>query len=130
VELVITPDTQIDESLLPGRDLVTILGNLVDNAMDAAIDGQGAPKVFVTVQKTPEEMLIRVADTGHGLNEEAAMAAFSRGWSTKDDNRGLGLALVGQTVRRYGGTIELSQDVGAVFTVRVPAQERSRGLAK
>ncbi|MBP2324617.1 sensor histidine kinase regulating citrate/malate metabolism [Kibdelosporangium banguiense] len=122
VELVITPDTQIDESMLPGRDLVTILGNLIDNAMDAAVDGEGAPKVFVTVQKSSAELLMRVADTGRGLDEEASRAAFSRGWSTKDDNRGLGLALVGQTVRRYGGSIELSQDVGAVFTVRIPVE--------
>jgi sensor histidine kinase regulating citrate/malate metabolism len=122
VELVITPDTQIDESSMPGRDLVTILGNLIDNALDAAVDSEITPKVFVTVQKTPAELLLRVADTGPGLDEDASRAAFTRGWSTKDNNRGLGLALVGQTVRRYGGTIDLSQDVGAVFTVRLPAE--------
>jgi sensor histidine kinase regulating citrate/malate metabolism len=120
VELVITPDTQIDETVLPGRDLVTILGNLIDNAMDAAVEGEEPPKVFVTVKKTDSGVVMRVADTGRGLDEEASRAAFERGWSTKDSNRGLGLALVGQTVRRYGGTIELSREIGAVFTVRLP----------
>ncbi|WP_415830442.1 sensor histidine kinase, partial [Kibdelosporangium persicum] len=52
VELVITPDTHIDETTLPGRDLVTILGNLIDNALDAAVEGTQPPRVFVTVRKT------------------------------------------------------------------------------
>ncbi|NRN65669.1 Signal transduction histidine kinase regulating citrate/malate metabolism [Kibdelosporangium sp. 4NS15] len=120
VELVITPDTHIDETTLPGRDLVTILGNLIDNALDAAVEGTQPPRVFVTVRKTGTDVVVRVADTGPGLDDETSQAAFTRGWSTKDSNRGLGLALVGQTVRRYGGTIELGQDVGAVFTVRLP----------
>jgi sensor histidine kinase regulating citrate/malate metabolism len=117
VELVITQDTEIDETSLQGRDLVTILGNLIDNAMDAAVDGAEAPRVLVTVRETSGGLLLKVADTGRGLND---MAAFERGWSTKDGSRGLGLALVGQTVRRYGGTIELGHDVGAVFTVHLP----------
>ncbi|MEV4315135.1 sensor histidine kinase [Actinocrispum sp. NPDC049592] len=117
VELVITPESHIDETALPGRDLVTILGNLIDNAMDAALEGAQPPKVLVTVRKTADEVLLRVADTGHGLD---TMAAFERGWSTKDGSRGLGLALVGQTVRRNRGTIELGHDVGAVFTVHLP----------
>ncbi|ALG12331.1 sensor histidine kinase [Kibdelosporangium phytohabitans] len=121
VELVITPDTHIEETALPGRDLVTILGNLIDNAFDAAIEGDEAPKVHVTVRSADPGVLIRVADTGPGLDEDASRAAFTRGWSTKDSSRGLGLALVGQAVRRYGGTIELGQEIGAVFTVRLPA---------
>ncbi|SMD05806.1 ATP-binding protein [Kibdelosporangium aridum] len=125
VELVITPDTHIDETAMPGRDLVTILGNLIDNALDAAVEGTEAPKVFVTVRKSNSELILRVADTGPGLDDETSRAAFTRGWSTKDSNRGLGLALVGQTVRRYGGTIELGQEIGAVFTVRLPADGRS-----
>ncbi|TCO53151.1 ATP-binding protein [Actinocrispum wychmicini] len=120
IELVVTPDTQIDETSLPGRDLVTVLGNLIDNAMDAALDGDEPAKVFVTVRKSASSVVLRVADTGRGL--EASQAAFERGWSTKDGNRGLGLALVGQTVRRYGGTIEVGHDGGAVFTVRIPEE--------
>lgn len=120
VELVITPETYVAETSLPGRDLVTILGNLIDNAFDAAAEGSPPPKVSVTVRGAEPGVYIQVADTGPGLDEEAARAASTRGWSTKDASRGLGLALVGQTVRRYGGTIELGQDVGAVFTVRLP----------
>ena len=125
-ELVITPETEIDDAVLGGalvpRDVVTILGNLIDNALDAALEAGAAPKVFVTARAEGGELLLRVADTGRGLSAESVPAAFGRGWSTKADaGRGLGLALVQQAVRRGGGTIEVGGgERGAVFTVRLP----------
>jgi sensor histidine kinase regulating citrate/malate metabolism len=122
-ELVITQDTEIDDAVLGGalasRDAVTILGNLIDNALDAALESGHAPKVFVTASAEAGELLLRVEDTGPGL--AAGEVAFDRGWSTKAGGRGLGLALVRQAVRRSGGTIEVSRgERGAVFTVRLP----------
>ena len=128
-ELVITPETEIDDAVLGGalvpRDVVTILGNLIDNALDAALEAGTAPKVFVTARAEDGELLLRVADTGRGLSAESVPAAFGRGWSTKatttGGGRGLGLALVQQAVRRGGGTIEVGGgERGAVFTVRLP----------
>lgn len=126
-ELVITPETEIDDAVLGGtlapRDVVTILGNLIDNALDAALEGGNTPKVFVTARTEDGALLLCVEDTGPGL--AAGEVAFDRGWSTKASGtghgRGLGLALVRQAVRRGNGTIELSRgERGAVFTVRLP----------
>jgi sensor histidine kinase regulating citrate/malate metabolism len=120
--LVITEDTEIDETALDGdgaRDVVTILGNLIDNGLDAALEGGGQPKVFVTARTEGGELVLRVADTGRGLDPDRMHEAFDRGWSTKPGNRGLGLALVGQAVRRNRGTIEVGTEGGAVFTVRL-----------
>ncbi|MDT0341402.1 ATP-binding protein [Streptomyces litchfieldiae] len=124
-ELVLTPDSRIDDGVLPGtlaaRDLVTILGNLVDNAIDAAVDAATAAgpaaRITVTARAADGELLLRVTDTGPGLSPAAADAAFTRGWTTKSEGRGLGLALVRQAVRRNGGTVEAA---GATFTVRLP----------
>jgi two-component system CitB family sensor kinase len=127
VELTITPDTMIDDATLgvAARDLVTILGNLIDNGIDAAVHGGGRPAVVVTARAGADELLLRVADTGPGVPDDADV--FRRGWSTKaEDGHGLGLALVGQAVRRYGGTVEVGRDGGAVFTVRLPRQEADR----
>ncbi|QUH00818.1 sensor histidine kinase [Saccharopolyspora erythraea] len=123
VEVVLSEDTEIDDSVsgqVDSRDLVTILGNLIDNAVEATQDAAD-PKVVVTARRTGAELMIRVADNGPGIDPEAAQRVFQRGWSTKDGSRGLGLALVGQSVRRYGGTVEVGDDGGAVFTVRLPA---------
>jgi sensor histidine kinase regulating citrate/malate metabolism len=130
VEFTITPDTVIEDlgPAITGRDLVTILGNLVDNGIDAAVRGAGGrPAVVVTARSGDGGLFLRVADNGPGVPEEAVEDMFRRGWSTKAaEGHGLGLALVGQAVRRYGGSVEVGRDGGAVFTVRLPKQEAPR----
>ncbi|WP_326836743.1 sensor histidine kinase [Amycolatopsis rhabdoformis] len=130
VDFTITPDTVIEDlgGGIAGRDLVTILGNLVDNGIDAAARGGGErPGVVVTALTDDEGLLLRVADNGPGVPEEAVEDMFRRGWSTKaTEGHGLGLALVAQAVRRYGGAVEVGRDTGAVFTVRLPRQEALR----
>jgi two-component system, CitB family, sensor kinase len=132
VELVLTPDTRIADDVTHGmepRDLVTILGNLVDNAIDAAADGETRPaKVFVTVRAADGALVLRVADTGRGVEGDAARNLFRRGWSTKPGDRpsgrGLGLALVAQAAARNDGHVDVDRDAGAVFTVTLPLREK------
>jgi sensor histidine kinase regulating citrate/malate metabolism len=129
VELVVSRDSRIDDGLLPpslpARDLVTILGNLIDNAMDAAQGSSGA-RVTVTAYTDESGLVLRVADTGAGVHPAHAEAVFERGWSTKPatdpGGRGLGLALVRQTARRHEGTLTVSESAGggAEFEARVP----------
>src|SRR5262249_43712114 len=123
VDLVVSPDTAMGSVPLTSRDLVTLVGNLIDNAIDAAADGDPPRRVEVALKEGDGSLLVRVADTGAGLDPEQVAPAFERGWSTKPGSalhgRGLGLALVGQVVRRYGGEIEVGREVGAVFTVRL-----------
>ncbi|MEU3795906.1 sensor histidine kinase [Streptomyces fructofermentans] len=128
VELVVSSESSIDDGLLPeslpSRDLVTVLGNLIDNAMDAAQGSAGA-RVTVTARADTESLVLRVTDTGAGIDPAHAEAVFRRGWSTKPagpGGRGLGLALVRQTVARYGGTLTVSDAAGggASFEVRLP----------
>ncbi|WP_344678674.1 sensor histidine kinase [Saccharopolyspora taberi] len=128
VEVVLSPDTEVDDTLLghvDARDLVTVLGNLIDNAVEAIADVPH-PRVEVTARSTDEHVLIRVADNGPGIDPDVAQRVFQRGWSTKEGERGLGLALVGQSVRRYGGSIDVTNDGGAVFTVLLPLREVAR----
>ncbi|MFF8613199.1 ATP-binding protein [Streptomyces sp. NPDC015350] len=145
VELVLAEDSLIDDGSLPPtlshRDLVTILGNLIDNAVDAASEAAaGAPgsgpgrreaaagqpggraRVTVTALAGEDGLLLRVADTGAGIDPDAAAEVFARGWSTHGAGRGIGLALVRQAVHRNGGSVALDRgaDGGAEFTVRLP----------
>ncbi|MFF5256648.1 ATP-binding protein [Streptomyces leeuwenhoekii] len=129
VELVVSPDSRLDDGLLPpslpARDLVTILGNLIDNALDAA---QGSERARVTVTaytRADAELVLRVADTGTGVDPALAELVFQRGFTTKPagpDGRGLGLALVRQAVHRHEGTLSVTEaaEGGAVFEVRLP----------
>ena len=129
VDLRLEPEAHIPDGLADPRDLITIVGNLVDNAVDAA---QAAPSprwVSLGGRVEGEHAVLRVCDSGPGLDPADAERAFTRGWSTKESRdgrpRGLGLALVGRAVRRAGGTVRVERgEPGAVFVVRLPARER------
>lgn len=135
VELVIGEDTVIEGAVEP-RDLVTILGNLIDNAVDAAIEGAAdrPPRVGVSAREEDGALVLEVSDSGPGVDPSAVPAMFRRGWTTKASGgpvgHGLGLALVGQAVRRNGGDVRVSASGsgrGAVFTVRLPLAARAAG---
>lgn len=125
VELSISEDSELDDLGLDERDLVTIIGNLIDNAVEAAMSGIPPARVDVHLRAEGATCLIRVTDSGTGLDAAAADEIFRRGWTTKGSGRGLGLAMVAQAVRRLRGTIEVGHDGGAVFTVRLPLPAES-----
>ena len=134
VELVVSEDSSMDDGLLPdslpARDLVTVLGNLIDNAVDAAQGSVGA-RVTVTAVADEQELVLRVTDTGDGVDAAHREAVFQRGWSTKPSGpggRGLGLALVRQVVGRHDGTLIVTEahGGGASFEVRLPLSSAER----
>ncbi|UGQ11488.1 sensor histidine kinase [Yinghuangia sp. ASG 101] len=130
VHLTVTADRAPDlEAYCEPGDLVTVLGNLVDNAIDAAASAPPPRTVEVTVEAGTgprPELVVVVADSGPGVDAESAARIFERGWSTKASHgpqgRGLGLALVRQITERHGGAITVAQRPcqGAEFTVRMP----------
>ncbi|MEU5255358.1 sensor histidine kinase [Streptomyces longwoodensis] len=137
VELVVSGDSRLDDGVLPAslsaRDLVTILGNLIDNAVDAA-QGSTRARVTVTAYATEPtagaggaggELVLKVADTGPGVDGGHTDLVFQRGFSTKPSGpggRGLGLALVRQAVHRHAGDLSVAgaEGGGAEFVVRLP----------
>ncbi|WP_430782607.1 sensor histidine kinase [Actinoplanes sp. G11-F43] len=122
VELTIDGGSRLTTSLLRGRDLITVVGNLIDNALEAVAETPSPRRVGVLVREQDGEVLVRVADNGPGLSPDQAAAAFQRGWSTKGAGHGIGLSLVRQVAERYGGTYDIrgGSGGGAVITVRLP----------
>jgi sensor histidine kinase regulating citrate/malate metabolism len=125
IDLHIDESTRLeDDQEVPPGDLVTVVGNLLDNAMDAVAESE-TRRVDVALVQADGRLLVRVEDSGPGLADDLVEQAFARGWSTKPDTgaagRGLGLALVGQVVRRFGGTVEVGRSAlgGATFEVRL-----------
>lgn len=116
----IDPDTPA--SPLSPVDSVAVLGNLIDNAMDAAATGT---ERWMQVSLQPSEdggILLEVSDGGDGIPSELRERVFAHGFSTKPagaQGRGVGLALVRSVVAGVGGTVEVSAHP-TTFTVILP----------
>lgn len=126
VELGLGEGAQVPAGLADPRDLVTIVGNLLDNAVDAALDGPEPRWVRLDAGCDDAGFVLRVTDSGPGIDDPEA--AFASGWSTKPADgmgRGLGLALVRRAVHRHGGTVSAgtASGGGAELRVRLPVPE-------
>ena len=123
VTFVIEPGSllpKLDERL--ATDTSTVLGNLVDNALDAAA---GSPDPFVVVEVIlhGDVVRIQVRDSGPGVDSAMQHRVFTHGFSTKDsegDDHGIGLALVRVICRKRGGDVTVHNDDGAVFVATLP----------
>ncbi|WP_394941243.1 ATP-binding protein [Psychromicrobium sp. YIM B11713] len=127
IELRVSWDESVSLEQVAPHDVLTIVGNLLDNAMDAAAltpSSAAARWVSLELRREGDQALLRVSDSGPGVELSDASMIFQRGFSTKEADetgRGIGLALVRQTVLRLGGELSLdSGEAGAVFTVRLP----------
>lgn len=108
-------------------DMVTLLGNLVDNALDACGTEDA---LAVAVHSGSRGIEVVVEDSGPGVDPALSAHVFEAGVSTKDPRartRGVGLALVRRISRRHAGSVALDRSPlgGARFTVRLPLRETS-----
>jgi two-component system CitB family sensor kinase len=130
IELVLTGDSWLGDVPAKSQALTTILGNLIDNALDALAGARpadaGPGRVTVTLVEDEDRLRVEVADNGPGIAAADLDAVFVDGFSTKPASgslrRGLGLALVHRLVQRLGGRIAVTGGPGAVFTVDLPAE--------
>lgn len=134
VAVRIDPTSRLDHVEADQLPIVTIMGNLIDNAVDAITGDPSTtgihPRGIVTVAVTDIDQVLRltVTDTGPGIAAGHLDAVFVDGFSTKEPrsgiHRGVGLALVHRLVTRFGGTITVTCAEGArfdvVLTLRVP----------
>jgi two-component system CitB family sensor kinase/two-component system sensor histidine kinase DcuS len=130
VELVLDPDSdRLDPPAEFDRNrLVTILGNLLDNACEAARTVESRPhRVRLQLGQTADELCFAVDDSGPGIPDDLAGRIFDKGISGKNGaNRGVGLFLVQRALKKLGGRIEVetSELGGARFSVQIPKQTR------
>lgn len=143
-------ELHVETHLAPGThgidpvDFVTVLGNLVDNAIDAAAERaarligageRGDAWVEVYLDEDDGAIVVQVSDSGDGVPPGRRDQAFAPGWSTKASGahgRGYGLGIVRETVERLGGSVEIgaadgsdARRGGAVVTVLLPGPEAS-----
>lgn len=139
VTLRISESTALDR-LAPedAADVATVVGNLVDNAVDAAATTT-APEdheawVEVELRQDASSVEIVVRDSGPGVAPELAREVFSHGFTTKaarEGERGIGLALTRLVCERHGGEISVTNTPdGAMFTARMTVSHLADAVAE
>ena len=136
VELNFDPACRMDKPFAPlhEAELISIIGNLLDNAIEAT---QRAPlphePVEVLIKLNERELIIEVADQGVGIKPEIRERIFERGITTKTrGDHGIGLYLIESYVTQAGGAIEIADNSprGAIFSLFIPATGIARRPAQ
>ncbi|MDD4792467.1 MAG: ATP-binding protein [Firmicutes bacterium] len=111
VDFLISSDSRLDEvqTRIDVYDLVTVVGNLIDNAMEAAVSDTGSGvarrQVHVSIRQVDCGLHIEVGNTGPAISDGVARRMWAHGFTTKSDGHGIGLALVKDRVEAARGSI-------------------------
>lgn len=126
VALRIAEDTQLIGTVQEAEDVAAVLGNLIDNAVTAAVSGERTPRwVEVALLDDGDALVFTVSDSGPGLGGIEPSPAQPTEGTTDDDvhGHGIGLPLSTEIARRSGGDLWVidqgGADSGAVFAARI-----------
>ncbi len=141
IELSLKSESSLSGRLASPLDILTVVGNLIDNAIEevqnsallllssvtSATPSQGWVEVWI--HQDGRNLTITVSDSGGGVPTELVHSIFTDGVSTKSSlrgaRRGLGLALVAQVAAKYGGSVSVVNRPGATFRVDLPNAVRA-----
>lgn len=143
IELVLLQDSFLPEARHADsiHALITIIGNLLDNAVEAQGDLNGvgikSSRIELSFRYTPGknkelagELVCRVCDHGAGIAAELQQKIFEKGFSTKGEQRGMGLYLVQVRLQEMGGRLEVDSGEceGTCMTVSIPYLAKEAAL--
>lgn len=130
VNLFIHPDSHLDSSLTneKAQALLTAVGNLIDNAMDAIKENPPINRnVSLFFTDAGNDIIFEIEDSGTGISEADSFKIFEKGFSMKDgSDRGIGLAITKQIISSIDGSLYLEEagDLGgAYFVIAIPKDE-------
>ncbi|MDQ6754412.1 MAG: sensor histidine kinase [Actinomycetota bacterium] len=124
VQIEVSAESRLERPLVDQTELLTIVGNLLDNAVDALVNTPW-PRTVTVQFDDADGVFIAVRDNGPGVPADTIDQVVVDGYSTKDPRpgmrRGIGLALVARIVHRAGGTLDVFPGPGGNFEVWLPA---------
>ena len=119
----------LHSAYLSSRELVTIVGNLVENAFEA-VKTEPLRQVGLFIGEDDHGLTIAVDDTGHGMTEEQIATVRQRQYTTKGDGHGFGLRLIQQIVADRNGYLDIESEPGEGSSFTVNFTEKREGAAE
>mgnify|MGYP001178161373 CR=1 FL=1 len=121
VDFEIDPESYVEDIFkgFSSGDVITIIGNLLDNAFEACIESE-TKQVNCLIQGNQEYFYLLVTDSGVGMTDEETKYMFEPGKSSKaKEGRGIGLALVKEIVELNNGVITVHSEKGEGTAIEI-----------
>ncbi|MBR2810434.1 MAG: GHKL domain-containing protein [Solobacterium sp.] len=113
---------------LSAEDLVTIIGNLIENAFEAMTDDSREKKIDLFIQCSGEGLVIIVDDNGEGMDEETKQKLCKGGFTTKGEGHGTGLRLIRNIVNRCHGIFDIESEPGEGSSFTIAIREKRKRM--
>lgn len=127
IEFVISTDSYLDK--LPDHviedDISSILGNLLDNAIDA-LTGRRESKIILTIKSIDDGIIFIIRDNGPGIKDLPMEKYLEKGVSSKGPDRGYGLFIVSERLKRAQGQLWMENEDGLTCKVFIPETQEDK----
>ena len=121
IEFIISKNSYVPAPKNPEitHELITIVGNLIDNAIEAVDNIKISRSISLDMVYNNEQLKIVISDNGIGITDDVIDKIFIKGFSTKGKNRGLGLSLVKYSIDKLNGTVDITsnKNEGTIFQI-------------
>lgn len=130
IKLIVTKNSNLPAQVANEQlnvDLIKILGNLIDNSIDA-IKNKGTILVSLNYDVESHILIIEVSDNGSGIPDNIKETILRKNYSTKGKDRGYGLTLINQIVKEHDGFLDISNNKphGTVVYVELPIKDEQK----
>lgn len=129
IDFCLRKDSTLEEHnpYLSTKELVTIVGNLIENAFDATKNVDGIRQVELTIRSDEHGLMISADDTGHGMSEEQIDHIYAGQYTTKGEGHGIGLRLIQEIIKRHEGFLDIASDIGSGTSFTITINKRRKG---
>lgn len=116
--------TALEGLSVPPWEICCVIGNLMDNAMDA-LSGVRDGRIRLEARETLRQFTFAISNNGPAIPQSLRQHIFEAGVSTKGEGRGMGLSIVQKTLAEFDGVIELLPGEETCFVVTIPREGRT-----
>lgn len=123
VKVTLDPNSAISEKVSSpiSRNLLIILGNIINNAIDSAMLSE-TKEVILFATDIGNDLIFEIEDSGNGIDKALMNTIFDKGFTTKGElHSGYGLFFVKNALEQLGGFVSIEKgNYGTIFSIHIP----------